>query len=411
MLAVFINSMLLGGNMIIDLRKLKNMTSVFIFLLLIVGCQNSLTTEGMLLIKIDELYLDQQFPTYKNYPIETEDDIFSLDDEMRLMVSDKLVPIRDVRKRSLKLLKQIFDQENVALAYNSGANVSAKEAYHNQQANCLSLTIMAYSLAKEAGLNVDFQDVRIPEYWVRDGDQNMLSGHVNLVITETKAPNQMIFIGSNILTIDFDPVISRKSFPSKIINKNTVIAMYYNNKGGQALFDNELVKAYAYFKAATKVAPSYSSTWGNLGVLYRKVDHDKHAMNNYRHAMNLDKKNYNTMSNMSIILHEQGKFEQVNRIKKVLHKKRHNNPYYHALLADEAFYHGHNKQALIHYRRAIMLAHNIHEFHFGMAKVYYVMNDHKRAEKSLKKAIIYNKNKAIDDRYTAKMSIMKKADY
>lgn len=411
MLKLCIESMPFGGDMIIYLKNIKIITAVCIFLLLLLGCQNSLKSQDTLLVKVDNLYLDQQFPTYKSYIIETEEDIFLLDDEMRLMVKNKLKPIHDIRKRSIKLLDHIFDQNNVALAYNSAANVSARKTYHNQEANCLSLTIMAYALAKEANLNDEFQDVKIPEYWVRSGQYNMLSGHVNLLITRAKEHNQYTFNSSNLLTIDFNPVIVRKYFPRKVIKKNTVIAMYYNNKGGQALLDNELDKAYAYFKAATKVDPSYSSTWGNLGVLYRKVNHDNHALNNYRHAMNLDNKNYNTMSNMSIILNEQGKYEQVNRIKKVLHKKRYNNPYYHALLADEAFYRGHNKQALIHYRRVIMLAHNIHEFHFGMAKVYYVMNDHKRAEKSLKKAIVYNKNKAIDDRYIAKMSIIKQADY
>jgi tetratricopeptide (TPR) repeat protein len=397
--------------MVIYLRKLKNIIGVFLFSLLLGGCQNGLKLNDELLVKVDDLYLDQQFPTYKSYNIETEEDIFLLDDKMRLMVKNKLKPIHDPRMRSVKLLKHIFDQENIALAYSSGANVSAREAYHNQQANCLSLTIMAYSLAREANLNVDFQDITIPEYWVRDGDNNMLSGHVNLIITKIKEPNQLLLIGNNTLTIDFDPVISKKSFPSKIINKNTVVAMYYTNKGGQALFDDELDKAYAYFKAATKVDPSFSPAWGNLGVLYRKVKHDDYAMINYRHAISLNNKNYNTMSNMSIILNEQGKFDQVKRIKKILHKKRHENPYYHALLADEAFYRGHHSKAIKHYRRAILLANNIHEFHFGMAKIYYAMNDHQRAEKSLKKAIVYNKNPAIGHRYIAKMNVIKQENH
>ena len=396
--------------MVIYLRKLKNIIAILFFLSLLNGCQNGLEIDDALLVKVDDLYLDKQFPTYKNHIIETEEDIFLLDEKMRLMVKNKLKPIYDPRMRSMKLLKYIFDKENIALAYDSGANVSAREAYHNQQANCLSLTIMAYSLAREANLNIEFQEVSIPEYWVRDGGNNMLSGHVNLRITKINDPNQLLLIGGNILTIDFDPVISKKSFPSKVISKNTVIAMYYSNKGGQALFDNELDKAYAYFKAATKIDPSFSPAWGNLGVLYRKVKHDNFAMNNYRHAIALDNKNYNTMSNMSIILNEQGKFEQVKRIKKILHKKRYQNPYYHALLADEAFYRGNNTQALSHYRRAIILADNVHEFHFGMAKVYYIMKDNKRAEKSLKKAINYNKNKVIDNRYIAKMSIIKQAN-
>ncbi len=393
--------------MVIYLRKLKNITMVFFFLLVLTGCQNGLKLDDALLAKVDDLYLDQEFPTYKKYIIETEEDIFLLDEQMRLMVKTKLKPIHDPRMRSVKLLKHIFDQENVALAYSSGANVSAREAYHNQQANCLSLTIMAYSLAREANLNVDFQDVSIPEYWVRDGQHNMLSGHVNLLITKVKNPSHLLLIGNNTLTIDFDPVISKKLFPSKVINKKTVLAMYYSNKGGQALFDNDLDKAYAYFKAATKIDPNFSPAWGNLGVLYRKIKHDDYAMVNYRHAIALDNKNYNTMSNMSLMLNEQGKLDQVKRIQKILHRKRHENPYYHALLADEAEYRGDHSKALKHYRRAILLANNVHEFHFGMAKIYYAMNDHQRAEKSLKKAIAYNKNKEIDNRYIAKMSIIK----
>jgi len=394
--------------MFIYFRKIKNITTVFFCLILLNGCQSSLKIDSEFLAKVDGLYLDKEFPSYKSYPIETPEDIFLLDEEMRLMVKNKLKPIHDHRKRSMKLLQHIFDQENIALTYESGANVSAREAYHNKQANCLSLTIMAYSLAREANLSIEFQDVRIPEYWVRDGDNNMLSGHVNLRITKAKDPNKLFLIGSNILTIDFDPVISKKSFPSKVINKNTVIAMFYSNKGGQALFNNELDKAYAYFKAATKVDPRFSPAWGNLGVLYRTVKQDNYALNNYNYAIALDNKNYNSMSNMTIILKEQGNFEEVKRIEKLLHKKRHENPYYHALLADEAFFRGDNIQALSHYRRAIMLAHNIHEFYFGMAKVYYTMNDHKQAEKSLKKAISYNKNRSIDNRYIAKMNIIKR---
>jgi len=387
--------------------KCKSITVIFSLLFLVIGCQNGLDLGSTELVNPEDLYSDQHFPTYKNYTIETETDIFLLDDDMRLMVKNKLKPIKDTRKRSIKLLEHIFDQSNIALAYSSGANVTAREAYHNRQANCLSLTIMAYALAKEANLNIDFQEVNIPEYWVRDGEHNMLSGHINLLVNTNENLHNLILFGSKVLIIDFDTAISQKSFPAKVINKKTVMAMYYSNKGGQALFAKNFDKAYAYFKAATKIDVNYSPAWGNLGVLYRKTQHDKDAMSNYRYAINIDNKNYNAMSNMSIILNEQGKLDEVKHIKTILHKKRNKNPYYHALLADKSFYHKDNIQALKHYRRALILAHNVHEFHFGMAKVYFAMNDYQRAENSLKKAIIYNKNTATDQRYIAKMSIIK----
>ena len=75
MLKLCIESIPFGGDMIIYLKNIKIITAVCIFLLLLLGCQNSLKSQDTLLVKVDNLYLDQQFPTYKSYIIETEEDI------------------------------------------------------------------------------------------------------------------------------------------------------------------------------------------------------------------------------------------------------------------------------------------------------------------------------------------------
>ncbi len=60
--------------------------------------------------------------------------------------------------------------------------MTAAQAYHSKSANCMSLTIMAYAMATHAGMNVAFQEVDIPEYWVRNGKYSLLTGHVNLLV-------------------------------------------------------------------------------------------------------------------------------------------------------------------------------------------------------------------------------------
>lgn len=392
------------------LIKLRYKLILLCLLIFMFGCQSNLKLKQNEQVSINHFFLDNKFPTYQSYYIETEEEIFALDDKMRLMVKNKLKPIHSVRQRSIMLAKHIFGKDNIDLAYRSEANVPARMAYQNHEANCLSLTIMAYSLAKEAGLNVSFQDVKIPEYWVRNGENNMLSGHVNLLVRKIKTQNQMFFSNSNILTIDFDSAIVQKSFPTKIIRKNTILAMFYSNKGGQALFDKQYDKAYAYFKAAIEIDPSFSAAWGNLGVLYRKINNDEYALKSYRHSIEINSENYNALSNMSIILNAQGKHDEVRNIKKLLFTKRNKNAYYHALLADEAFQNADYPQALKHYRHATMLNRNVHEFHFGLAKVYFTMNDYQRAEKSLQRAIAYSRNKSINNRYLAKMDTLKQTE-
>jgi len=398
-----------GGFMAIFTNNLSNVWRLFLLISLLSACQSSGYLDDKELIVAQNLYSDNYFPNYKKIQIETEEDIFALDARMRLMVKEKLIPVHDIKKRSIKLLEQIFDQNNVALEYNPSANVNARDVFNNQAANCLSLTIMAYSLAREAGLNVNFHDVKIPEYWVRNGNNNMLSGHVNLTISRPLKSSSYIFMGDNILTIDFDPYISRKNFPKKAISKSVVVAMFYSNKGGQAILNGEFEKAYAYIKKATQIAPQYSPSWGNLGVLYKSIHQDDYALRAYRFAIELDRNNYNAMANMSLLLSRRGENNEVKEIQKFLHNKRSKNPYYHAMQADRAFYNGRNELAIANYQKAISLARKVPEFHFELAKVYYSMNEKSKAKKSIKRAILYNRTAAIEERYIAKLNVMNQA--
>ena len=377
-------------------------------LLLLSACQSTNITKNSN-IKINHaLYLDDEFPNYQSITIESSQEVFAIDDDMKLMVETKLRPERNVKKRAAKLLQHIFSQDNIDLNYESGANITAIEAYHTQKANCMSLTIMAYVLAKEAGLDIDFQDVQIPEYWVRNGKYNLLTGHVNLVITKPQEVGKVVIWGKNILQIDFDPYVIKRSFPRKIIDKSTVLAMFYNNKGAQALVDFNYTKAYAYFKAATTIAPDFDISWGNLGILYRLTNHTDLSITTYKYAIALDDKNLTAMTNLAIALNLQGKTEEVIEIQKKLHEKRIKNPFYHALLADEAFYNGNIEIAIKHYKRAIRLNRTIHEFYFGLAKVYYRANRITLAKNAMARAISLNRGRQIEQQYIAKLNFLKR---
>jgi Flp pilus assembly protein TadD len=380
--------------------------TLLLFLPLLFACQSNNDNRKDSQKLINTLYLDQKFTKPLLFEIESEQDVFMLDHEMLTLVNEKLKNSYSPKKKANLLLESIFSEDHIALSYASNANMTAREAFHSKTANCMSLTIMAYALAKEAGLVVDFQQVEIPEYWIRNGQYNLLTGHINLLIKTKDRLNKTTIYGSNTLQIDFDPYVLKESFSKKVIKKNTVLAMFYNNKGGQALVEDNYIIAYQYFKAATQADKLFSAAWGNLAVLYKLTDNDPIAEATYRHAIALEQDNYTALANLAILLRKNLAIGEANTIEHKLQAKRNDNPYYHAVLADEAYYNQNYQQAVIHYKKAIKLNNKIHELYFGLAKVYYQMNRIPAAKKAIKKALRFNKVKFTERLYSAKLNFL-----
>jgi len=379
-----------------------------IFALFLTSCKS---TSDISIPEVAQIkpYLDSLYPKHHYIKIETEQDIFALDDSMKLMVDKVIRPEKDARVKALTLLDYIFNTENLNIDYQSNANLTAKQTFHSATANCMSLTIMAYSLAKYANLEVDFQEVQIPEYWVRNKSFNMLTGHVNLVMANKPRNDTKRVFRDNLIQIDFDPYIVKKHFPKKIISKNTVMAMFYNNKGAQALVEQDHVRAYAYFKAATKVAPRFSYGWGNLGILYRLANQNELAEYAYLKAIKLNKRNLTALTNLAILYRIDNRSNKAKRIENTLLSYRNKNPYYFALLADEAAYVGNTKVAIKQYKKAIKLDKKIHEFYYNLSKVYYQSGQMKLAKQAIAKAISLNKLNSVNNLYTAKLNFLNKS--
>lgn len=354
-------------------------------------------------------YLDEKFIGHQDVVIETPNEIFALSDEMKV-IAKSIAAERSTHEKTAKLLQHFFSAENIKLAYKSGANVIATEAFQNKEANCLSLTILAYAIAQEAKLSVAFQRVDIPEFWVRNGRVNMLTGHINLSILAQKTPQKVVFWQRNQMEIDFDPFVLKRSFPKHKISKNTVLAMFYNNKGANAMIIGNYVTAYAYIRASTRIDPLFSPAWGNLGVLYRLTGSEQTAMETYRYAIHLNPSNLTSMSNLSMLLHVNGNLEEAKKLDNYIIRKRANNPYYYALLGDERLYQGAYTKAIAHYKKAIRLDDSIHDFYFGLAKVYLKLDEVEKAQRYMLKAIAKNRSPQIDKQYLAKLNILKKVE-
>ncbi|MDE3271101.1 tetratricopeptide repeat protein [Pseudoalteromonas sp. G4] len=357
--------------------------SFCLVLLLLMGCNSTQNTH-----KPPPLLLnDDQFSLVT---IESKQDVFELSESTIAIMEAEISRSLDKRLTTRSLLKYIFSPENQSLNYLTGATLTAEETFNSKDANCLSLSIMAHSMAKHFGIESRFQQVFIPEYWASENGYSLLTGHVNLRLKRPSSSDialtSTVYDAVGDLIVDFNPSSFRQKFRTKIISEDLILAMFYNNKGAAAMINGEHDLAYSYFSAAIESAPEYSSSFGNLGVLYRISNHFKQAEIAYNHALLLDSGNNTAKGNLARLYDLTNRSYEAERIREALEHERSKNPYYAIAKGNEALYQQDFEQAIRFFKKSIKLDRKIHESHFGLAKAYFYIGELDKALSELEKA-------------------------
>ncbi|MEW9799354.1 tetratricopeptide repeat protein [Alteromonas sp. CYL-A6] len=377
--------------------------SLFIFVC--AGLAGCATTGPSQVYNPAELLNDSLFIGYRDVSVESEDEIFALSDEAKTFVKQRTTDELDEEVNIRNLMYAIFDHADMGLIYQGDANTVASDTFANRAANCLSLSIMTYAMARYAGYQATFFEVDIPEYWTRQQGFSLINGHVNLRIV-SPAYNDVTRFKDDFVDVDFDPQTIRQYFPRIAINKARVVAMFYNNKGADALIDKDFDKAYAYFRAAAITAPELAQTWTNLGVLYRFAWALDDAERTYRYVLANDDNNLTAWENLSLLYRHQGNHDDADAIMAKVESKRRDNPFYHFILGEKAVENEAYAEALTHYQRAMRLNSQRHEIMFGLVKAYYGLGDISKARRYLEMAERFAQSQQDEKRYHSKLAVL-----
>lgn len=295
--------------------------------LLFAGCQNA-PRQTQATFPNTDLFVDEQFTT-PTEAIETPEQIFAVPDDVVRELRQKVLVFADPHDRSKALLRFIFNDGTEILEYVNSATLVASETLQKRQANCLSLTILAYSLANALGFDSRFQDVDVPEYWITRSGSSLLNGHVNLLVNPDSkyAGLGHIVYRRHSYLIDFDRVPSRTKFRTTEVGRNSIISMFYNNKAADAMMVLDYDRAYQYLKAAITIAPELSGNWNNLAVLYRQKLLLAEAEQVYLHSLALEPNHSNTMANLAMLYQITGREQQAAALEYKVAKKRLSNPF------------------------------------------------------------------------------------
>lgn len=383
--------------------RILTLISLFCLVSLISACKSTQTIQ----VDLSPHLLDTAFLGFENINVESEQDIFELSPDARRFVIKTLHGTLDPTVKIEKLVEAIFNRAEFNMIYSSSANTVAQDTFENRSANCLSLSIMTYALAKEANIGVRFREIEIPEFWTRKDGYSLINGHVNLKLSSIGRADKFYFDNRSMI-VDFDPFSPKKYFPSIDVAKERVIAMFYNNKGADALVNEKYLDAYAYFRASIMVDNGFQDAWANLGILYRMTGHYDGAENTYKEALLLDEDNLTIWENLAVLYRFLGREALANEIAERVEFKRQKNPYYHFILGEQEFDAQEYDLALAHYRRAIKLDRSHHQFYFGMAKVHAALGDKESALSWLKRAKRNTTLSDIKERYQSKMDLFVK---
>src|SRR3954471_4511946 len=214
-------------------------------------------------------WLDAQFHHDPALVKVTAQDLFRLDPDLEERLQEPAVRevFKDVRLR--RMVDIIFGADRKGFAYRAGHSTVAADTWRDRAGDCLSLTVLTYSVARKLGMPAVMQEVQTPAVFGRAGQLDVVNQHVNVLLPSARTDFMISDPWGHDVILDFEPdfATARRGTP---LTGAAILARYYNNVAVEHMARGESRVAYAHFKAAIQADPSYVSPYGNLAVLYRR---------------------------------------------------------------------------------------------------------------------------------------------
>lgn len=334
-------------------------------------------------------------------------DVFAVDDAMRAFLRANFVKSPTDTGARETLVESVFNKGLLRLDYDAAVTRNARDTFAVRAGNCLSLTIMAAALARELGLTVFFQRVASQQAWSRRDDLDLTIGHVNLVVGE-RIPTGRSRLGQNALyTIDFMRFDEKHVLRTELIGENTILAMYLNNRAVELLADGNANQSYWLAREAIIKDPQFIAPYITLGVIYRRHGNLSQAEAVLDHVLRQEPMNTNALSNLVILLVEQGRLPEAEQRRLTLARVQPYPPFHYFDLGRTAMRSGNYASARDLFARELQLSANNHEVHFWLASAYYKMGELGNAKKHLDMAVEFSPTRKGRDLYAAKLDSLR----
>ena len=149
---------------------------------------------------------DTVFELNQAQDLVTSDDLFRLDPEL---IQKLKAPGSAglTRPQQLNFLFSILNRHKVGrFGYSAGHSTTASQTWQQQHGDCISLSILVYSMARLLGMEPEIQEVRVAPIFDRRGNMDYLNLHVNVLFPRS-GPIQQVEgrMTPADMVLDFEP--------------------------------------------------------------------------------------------------------------------------------------------------------------------------------------------------------------
>jgi len=279
-------------------------------------------------------------------------------------------------KRAFALTYATLDPYLLNFTYDPSITLPAADAFREKTGNCLAFSSMFIAMARVTGLEAWYQAVAIPPQWSSVNETFLVSMHVNAVVQDRYSE----------YVVDVSRTKKSKQHKIHKISDQEAKAHYYNNLGADALIENQLAKAYAYFAKSLQTKRNLAFIWSNLGVVYKRNGQMNDAKMAYSTALKLEPGLSTALNNLYAVLVEEGDWLAAEAVQRRVERHRRKNPYYLHYLSIEALDEQRYADAIELLNRAIDLNEEEYRFHFTLARSLFLNGENATALHALAQA-------------------------
>ncbi len=310
-------------------------------------------------------------------PPPTPEQIMAIPPALQQQVQQEVVHgASSPEQRLQRLVDLVFQPDGRGLQYDTTATLSVADAWAQRRANCLSFSLLFVALAREAGLEARMQEVGQVMTWYEEQGLIYNAGHVNVGLR----------VQGRHGTLDLDQNVIYDRRGPRAINDQRALAHFYNNRGAELLAALDHGSARAHFDMALRMDPRFAPAWNNLGVLETRSGNPAAAARAFDSALTIAPTLPSALSNASALYAQVGDTARATQLNERLEQTRRRDPFHQFMRGMAAERDADYTQAVQHYQRAVQLYDKAHQFHFGLARAYFLSGDNRRATRELARA-------------------------
>tara|TARA_R110000787_G_scaffold39879_1_gene99503 strand:- start:301 stop:1455 length:1155 start_codon:yes stop_codon:yes gene_type:complete len=321
-------------------------------------------------------------------PVTSEADLYQLTEQQQADFLHFYHQETDLGHLPHKIIRH-FLESNLANFTYYGKTYTASEAMSKNSGNCMSLAILTTAFARLIDVDMDYRKIHSLPMYEKHGNIILSSVHVQSLLYDPsfEPEKNYVYIRRPAIIIDYFP--QADNIPSKILNSDNFLAMYYVNKAAEFYIESDLDTAFAYAKRAYNIDHQSVTAMNLLALLFKRKGDQASAEQLYLAAIKSKDINISVLDNYIVLLKQQGRMNLARNVKRSIADIYDPNPYHWLEKAQSAKLANEYEDAERFYLKVIKLAPYVKQAYFELHEVYLLQDKRQLAIATLKQSLFW----------------------